>query len=508
MTNTTHYNLVKPDPANDIDEEFLQLQQTLDQIDTALHVHDQSIAGKADEDHGHPISEITGLPDALAAKMPANQTFSLDSLTDVDGAAAASAGYLLVKTPTGWVPAAPGSALGDHEHPISKIIDLQVTLDSKANTSSMATALDAKLDDSQLDTDGTLAANNPGKIPAQSAVKTYVDTAISNLKGGVSSAWDTLAKLLAGIQRKPNYNEIVNGNFDIWQRAISQTTSGYGSDDRWSNAHSGSTKTHSQQAFVNGQTDVPGNPKFHSRTVVVSAAGAANYVTKVQAIEGVQRNAGRDVTVTFWAKADAAKNIAIEFTQYFGTGGSPSAQVTGIGSQLIALTTTWQKFTRKVTLPSIVGKTLGTNGNDYLQLSFWFDAGSSFNARTANLGQQSGTFDIAHVSLVSGDATGEDDPFPYRHPQQELALCQRYYQALNHVIDVYGPCSYSPYQGVMLPVTMRATPTVSFSTTSTAGSYSTAVFYASKEKFSGYLSAVTSAASNTWVGVVRLDAEL
>lgn len=178
MTNTTHYNLVKPDPANDIDEEFLQLQQTLDQIDTALHAHDQSIAGKANEDHGHPISEIAGLPEALAAKMPANQTFSLDSLTDVDGAAAASAGYLLVKTPTGWVPAAPGAALGDHEHPISKIIDLQATLDSKANTSSMATALDAKLDDSQLDTDGTLAANNPGKIPAQSAVKTYVDTKV------------------------------------------------------------------------------------------------------------------------------------------------------------------------------------------------------------------------------------------------------------------------------------------------------------------------------------------
>ena len=34
---------------------------------------------------------------------------------------------------------------------------------------------------------------------------------------------------------------------------------------------------------------------------------------------------------------------------------------------------------------------------------------------------------IAHVSLVEGDATNEDDPFSQRHIQQEVALCQRYF---------------------------------------------------------------------------------
>ena len=38
------------------------------------------------------------------------------------------------------------------------------------------TALDAKLDDSQLDTDGTLAANSDTKIASQKATKTYADT--------------------------------------------------------------------------------------------------------------------------------------------------------------------------------------------------------------------------------------------------------------------------------------------------------------------------------------------
>ena len=65
-------------------------------------------------------------------------------------------------------------------------------------------------------------------------------------------------------------NKLINGNFEIWQRATSQTSAGYGSADRWDNTHIGSTKTASRQSFTNGQTDVPGNPKYFHRTVVTS----------------------------------------------------------------------------------------------------------------------------------------------------------------------------------------------------------------------------------------------
>lgn len=219
-------------------------------------------------------------------------------------------------------------------------------------------------------------------------------------------------------------NKIINGNFDIWQRGTSQTTSGYGSDDRWKNSNSGTTKTHSQQAFVVGQTDVPGEPAFFSRTEVTSVAGAANFCAKQQWIEGVRTLAGKSVTVSFYAKADAAKNIAIEFAQNFGTGGTPSASVTAIGSQLIALTATWQKFTKTISIPSISGKTLGTNGDDNLPLVFWFDAGTDFNTRSASLGQQSGTFDIAQVQIEEGSIA---TPFEQRPIGYELTLCRRYY---------------------------------------------------------------------------------
>ncbi|WP_158664952.1 hypothetical protein [Ensifer adhaerens] len=264
-------------------------------------------------------------------------------------------------------------------------------------------------------------------------------------------------------------NVVINGNFDFWERATSQTSAGYGSDDRWANDHSGSTKTHSRQSFTLGQTDVPGNPAYFSRTVVTSSAGASNYVLKEHRVEGATTLSGKTVTVTFWAKADASKNIAFEVVQNFGTGGSPSASVS-TPAGLKALTTAWQKFSFTVAIPSVSGKTLGSGNNDFLELVFWFDAGSSFATRASSLGQQSGTFDIARVSVVDGTATSETDPFSPRHFQQEQALCQRYYWQNASGENLIQSYAAGAGLGVSFnfrhPVVMRATPTMGTTFTS------------------------------------------
>lgn len=207
-------------------------------------------------------------------------------------------------------------------------------------------------------------------------------------------------------------NKIINGNFDLWDYATGQTSSGYASDNRWLNRHSGSTKTHTRQAFTLGQTDVPGNPEYYSRTVATTASGASDYVRKSQRIEFVKTFSGETVTLSFWAKADAAKDIAVEFSQNFGTSGSPSAQVNSIGVTTLSLTTSWAKYTVTADIPSISGKTLGTDLNDYLMLTFWFDAGSDYNARTNSLGNQSGTFDIAQVQVEAGPVETKNDDIP------------------------------------------------------------------------------------------------
>lgn len=254
-------------------------------------------------------------------------------------------------------------------------------------------------------------------------------------------------------------NRIINGNFDIWQNGTTFTGNEYGAD-QWFHGRVGSTHTVSRQVFTPGQTAVPGEPEFYCRTVVAAVAGAGNYSIQQQRIEDVRAFAGQQTTWRFWAKATTTKTIAVEFVQHFGTGGSPSADVLGIGVAKFSIGTSWQSIPVTVTLPSISGKTLGTDGNDYLGFTIWFDAGSNFNARTANLGQQNGTFDI---SQVQGEPGPIATPFEQRPVRVELALCQRY----RHNGNIYG-WGYAGSAGAVrigvsyFPVEMRATPTITF----------------------------------------------
>lgn len=254
-------------------------------------------------------------------------------------------------------------------------------------------------------------------------------------------------------------NYIINGNFDIWQRGVSHSTGTFGSVDRWATYYSGTSQAVSRQSFVLGQSVVPNNPKYYLRTVVTSVVGTSNYALIRQPIENVASGSNTTVTLSFWARADAAKNIAVEFAQNFGTGGSPSSVVSGLGVTTIPLTTAFQKFTVTVTLPSISGKTLGTDSNDHLQVLFWFDSGSTYSARNNSLGQQSGTFDIAQVQLEEGSVA---TTFEQRSVGEEFVLCQRYFQkytqpALRGVVEASNMGSR---MGMTLQTTMRRTPTV------------------------------------------------
>lgn len=255
-------------------------------------------------------------------------------------------------------------------------------------------------------------------------------------------------------------NYIINGNFDVWQYGTSQTSNGYGSDDRWSNANVGSTKTHSKS----GATLPTGEIANTSNTVVSSVNGVSNRVNKTQFIENVLRLAGKTVTLSFYAKADSNKNIAIEFEQNFGTGGSPSAQVNSIGSQLVALTTSWQKHSITVNIPSASSKTIGTDGvhTSSTAINFWFDTGSNLNARTASLGQQSGTFSIAQVQIEEGSVA---TPFENRPYGLELSLCQRYAPVFGGDSSLYlemsghGLTTTTTWLSANFPVKTRIAPT-------------------------------------------------
>ena len=259
----------------------------------------------------------------------------------------------------------------------------------------------------------------------------------------------------------PGRNKFINGNFDVWQRGTSRTTSGHLAD-RWRTGVVGNSQcTFSQQSFTLGQTDVPFNPKYYHRAVVIAGSDANSYVLFNQRIEDVRTFQGETVTVSFWAKADAAKDFALEPFQGFGTGGSPSTSVP-ITPQTVTLSTTWTKYTKTFSIPSITGKTLGTDENSFLGFFFWLDAGSDWNSRAGSLGNQSGTFDFAQIQVERG-STATD--FETEHYSETLRKCQRYYyeypkgETYSFIGTGFSTTSTKAHIFLQYPVPMRAAPT-------------------------------------------------
>ena len=282
------------------------------------------------------------------------------------------------------------------------------------------------------------------------ALKAYLQTLLNN-----GSSFPVTGYAWQGFR-----NRVINGNFDIWQRGtslVSAVNNAYLAD-RWKNEGAGSTTVISRQAFTLGQTVVPYEPTYFHRTVVTSVAGAGNFAKFSQRVESVRTFAGQTAILSFWAKADAVKNLAVECVQNFGTGGAPSAAVTAIDVTTKTLGTGFQFFTVSVTLPSISGKTLGSNGDDYLEVNFWYDAGSTFNARTLSLGQQSGTFDIAQVQLEPGSSA---TPFELLPIEVVDSLCRRFYRVIHWLVSYVATAgSQDVYSVVNIEPNMRVIPTL------------------------------------------------
>ena len=255
-----------------------------------------------------------------------------------------------------------------------------------------------------------------------------------------------------------NRNLIINGDFPVWQRGTSQTTttSILYQADRWYAVNSTtSTITISRQTFALGQTDVANHPTYY-HSLSWLGTGSATTPRVGQRIEGVSRLGAEEVTLTFNAKTGADFNVEVYVVQNFGSGGSPSTEV----STLIAtesITSTWNEFTTTFTIPSVSGKTLGTDGDDYTEIRF-----------IRNLGTSAGNLDLANVQLEFGDTATD---FEYVNPADQLARCQRYYLdvlAGDYVADKpITPIAYwadtearVPY---IYPVTMRGIPSLEVS---------------------------------------------
>jgi hypothetical protein len=207
-------------------------------------------------------------------------------------------------------------------------------------------------------------------------------------------------------------NKIINGDFGIWQRGTSITTTGVGyffGADRWMlYSPASNTSTMSRQTFTPGTAPVAGyESAYFARFNCTNSFGT--YFQ--QYIEDVRTFAGQTVTLSFWAKAGSAISLSGNLGQQFGSGGSSFVD-TAVSA--VSVTTSWQRFSITVAVPSISGKTVGTSS--YLK---WTLYTSSFNVNIDIWGTQ-----IEYGSKATPFQTASGGS-----PQAELAMCQRYFSA-------------------------------------------------------------------------------
>lgn len=172
-------------------------------------------------------------------------------------------------------------------------------------------------------------------------------------------------------------NIVRNNQFSNWYYGTNfSPVSGVGSAanqdyicDDWyySRVGTGYTVNITQQTFAIDQTEVPGNPLYYFRYQATSAPSGETNNRLWQTYKSVQTLAGQEVTVALRAKSPTASTINVYLVQNFGSGGAPSAEVATLVGQF-DLTTSWELYQGTITIPTLAGKTLGSNGDDYLSL--------------------------------------------------------------------------------------------------------------------------------------------
>jgi len=299
-----------------------------------------------------------------------------------------------------------------------------------------------------------------GAVSTATASKIIIRDSNGRAKIADPSASDDIASkgYVDGLPLHGFRNKIINGNFDIWQRGVSFTATGY-TADRWRLALGTSAAvTLTREAFA--LAGLTGEPQYSLKLNRTTTGDTAT--TLDQRIEGVRTLANKTVTVSFYAKASADFDLDAAMVQFFGTTGSPSADVsTSLGS--FSLTTSWQRFTKTVDIPSITGKTLGDVIDNCLILRYSMATAASTKS-----------FELSQVQVEEGAVA---TPFEQRPIGLELSLCQRYYYRISASASApwtifsvgFIPSAAIIVCNVTFPVSMRIIPTLV--TTGTANNY-------------------------------------
>lgn len=232
-------------------------------------------------------------------------------------------------------------------------------------------------------------------------------------------------------------NKIINGNFDFWQAGLSVGGPGganaivWGPDRFLGQAYTGSagsgssTVSLSAQAFSPGQTDVPDDPTYFARLqpmVLANLGGNGGMIRLGHYIENVTTLHGRYIAVSFWAKSNTPRTIAVNAQQNFGANGSPSV----VKSATVQIGTTWARYTAKFSIDSVSGKSIGANSNLFIGI-YLFNNDTSGGVDVVGSWTTGQYLDVSQVQVEALDgASASATSFESRPLAVEESLVRRY----------------------------------------------------------------------------------
>jgi len=276
-----------------------------------------------------------------------------------------------------------------------------------------------------------------------SASSFQIDTITDTSGGNTTSINSTTPTVNTNVGK----NLLMNGGFNVWQRGTSITgTNNVWGPDRWKvYGYASNSVTVSKQSAIGSISDC----EYFMRI-----ASTSNRAWTNTNIEDVRQFHNQTVTLSFWAKtsgATTAESLTFDMSVIYDTSGGGSASDNNIAPETFNLTSSWQKFTKTFTFPDMSAKSFGNNPRVTMTL-YTPDYGSSVNLAV----------DFAKFQLEYGSS---DTSFERKTYDEELKLCQRYYE---YGKSWAGP-RYSDSVALMygaFKVTKRTIPTMTYSSIS------------------------------------------
>ncbi len=286
-----------------------------------------------------------------------------------------------------------------------------------------------------------------------------------------------LAALIGSQTALSNRNLIINGAMNVSQRATSTasvTGSGYHACDRW-NLELSSLGTFTISQSTDAPAGFSSSFKVDCTTADASPA-ASDYMVVQQKIEaqtlrqlGYGTSGAKAMTLSFYVKSNKTGTYEI---MHFAADGTRAVNST----YTISSANTWEF--KSVSIPGDTGGTMNNDNGEGLRSLFYLGVGSDRTSGTTPTAWQayatgneapsqgvniadstSNEWLITGIQLEVGE---QATPFEHRSFGNELRRCQRYYWQ-NENVFVYSKSREADRHrdcNVPLPVTMRATPTI------------------------------------------------